>query len=81
MCAEKEPLECHRSALICRYGERLLGRPGHIREDGSVESHDQLETRLLDLAGLPENDLFRPREERLTEAYAWLEARVAYRRP
>ncbi len=81
MCAEKEPLECHRSALICRYGEHRLGRPGHIRDNESVESHDELETRLIALAGLPENDLFRAREERLDEAYAWLEDRVAYRRP
>jgi len=81
MCAEKEPLDCHRSALICRFGERLLGRPGHVREDGTVESQDQLEARLMQLAGQPENDLFRSREERLDEAYAWLEARVAYRRP
>jgi uncharacterized protein (DUF488 family) len=81
MCAEKEPLDCHRSALICRYGERLLGRPGHVREDGSVESQDHLETRLLHLAGQPESDLFLSHEERLDEAYAWLEVRVAYRRP
>jgi uncharacterized protein (DUF488 family) len=81
MCAEKEPLDCHRSALISRYGERLLGRPGHIREDGSVETQDQLEARLLQLAGQPESDLFRSHDERLDEAYAWLEARVAYRRP
>lgn len=81
MCAEKEPLDCHRSALICRHGERLLGRPGHVREDGSLESQDQLETRLMQLAGQPEHDLFRSRDERLDEAYAWLEARVAYHRP
>jgi uncharacterized protein (DUF488 family) len=80
MCAEKEPLECHRSALICRYGERLIGRPGHIREYGSIESQDELETRLLQLAGQPQTDLFRSRDELLQEAYAWLEARVAYRR-
>jgi uncharacterized protein (DUF488 family) len=81
MCAEKEPLDCHRSGLICRYGERLLGRPGHLRADGSVESQDQMESRLLQLAGQPEHDLFRSREERLDEAYGWLEDRVAYRRP
>jgi uncharacterized protein (DUF488 family) len=81
MCAEKEPLDCHRSALICRHGERLLGRPGHVREDGSVESQEQLETRLMQLAGQPEHDLFRSRDERLDEAYAWLEARVAYHKP
>jgi uncharacterized protein (DUF488 family) len=81
MCAEKEPLDCHRSGLICRYGERLLGRPGHVRQDGSVETQDDLESRLLQLAGQPAQDLFRGREERLDEAYRWLEARVAYQRP
>jgi uncharacterized protein (DUF488 family) len=81
MCAEKEPLECHRTALICRFGERVIGRPGHIRSDGSIESHDNLEDRLLTLAGQPRHDLFRTRGERLEEAYAWLEDRVAYRRP
>ena len=81
MCAEKEPLECHRTALICRYGEHRLGRPGHINDDGSVEAHDELETRLLGLAGQPIHDLFRTRAERLAEAYVWLENRVAYRRP
>ena len=81
MCAGKEPLECHRTALICRYGAHRIGRPGHLRADGTVESHDELETRLLIAAGQPEHDLFRTREERLDEAYAWLEERVAYRRP
>jgi len=81
MCAEKDPLECHRSALICRHGANRLGRPGHIRPDGSVETCDDLETRLLDLAGQPQTDLFRSREDRLDEAYAWLEKRIAYRRP
>jgi uncharacterized protein (DUF488 family) len=81
MCAEQEPLDCHRSGLICRYGERLLGRPGHVRQDGSVETQDDLESRLLQLAGQPAQDLFRSREERLDEAYRWLEARVAYQRP
>ncbi len=81
MCAEKEPLECHRTALVCRYGEHRLGRPGHLRDDGSVESHDELESRLLELAGQPANDLFRSREDCLRDAYAWLENRVAWRRP
>ncbi len=81
MCAEKEPLECHRSALICRYGEHRLGRPGHIRDDGTVESMEELEARLLTLAGLPGSDLYRSREDRLEEAWQWVENRVAWRRP
>ena len=81
MCAEKEPLECHRTALICRYGEYRIGRAGHLLADGRVETQEELETRLLQLAGQPERDLFRSLKERLDEAYAWLEDRVAYRRP
>ncbi|QDT56149.1 hypothetical protein Pan44_42000 [Caulifigura coniformis] len=81
MCAEKDPLECHRTGLVCRRGASHLGRPGHIRPDGSIETCDDLETRLLDLAGQPRTDLFRSLEDRLDEAYAWLERRIAYRKP
>ncbi|HVJ66545.1 MAG TPA: DUF488 domain-containing protein [Caulifigura sp.] len=81
MCAEKEPLECHRTGLICRYGQHRIGRAGHLRADGTVELQDELESRLMFAAGQPEHDLFRSREERVADAYAWLEERVAYRRP
>jgi hypothetical protein len=50
----------------------------HIREDGRLESHDELESRLLALAGLPEGDLFQSREELLERAYDWQGERIAY---
>src|SRR3954454_7052667 len=39
MCAEKEPLACHRSILISRALEERGIRVKHILEDGSVEDH------------------------------------------
>ena len=52
MCAEKEPLDCHRTILVCRHlRERGVGIR-HILADGSVEDHQQTEARLLKATGL-----------------------------
>jgi uncharacterized protein (DUF488 family) len=68
MCAEREPLDCHRCLLVGRaLAERGL-RLGHIRSDGTIEPHAATEDRLLALAG-GEVDLFRDRAERLAHAY------------
>ena len=73
MCAEKEPLDCHRTVLVSR---RLAERGveiEHLLADGRSEPHGALEDRLMagDKAGAP--DLFtRPldRATRLAGAYA-----------
>jgi uncharacterized protein (DUF488 family) len=66
LCAEREPLDCHRCLLVGRaLAERGLTL-GHIRADGTVEPHATTEDRLLTLAG---DDLFRDRAERLAHAY------------
>jgi uncharacterized protein (DUF488 family) len=68
MCAEREPLDCHRCLLVGRaLTERGLTL-GHIRADGTIESHAATEERLLALAG-HDADLFRDRAERLADAY------------
>jgi uncharacterized protein (DUF488 family) len=68
MCAEREPLDCHRCLLVGRVlAERGLTL-GHIRADGTIESHAATEERLLALAG-HDADLFRDRAERLAHAY------------
>ena len=59
LCAEKEPLDCHRSILICRQlreGELSIQ---HILADGTLESHATTEQRLVKLTGI-ERDLFEP---------------------
>ncbi len=49
MCAEKDPLTCHRTILICRHlrDDDVLIR--HMLEDGSCEDHSDTEKRLLQL--------------------------------
>lgn len=47
MCAEKDPITCHRTILVCHdLGKFDLGIH-HILADGNLESHQQLEERLL----------------------------------
>jgi uncharacterized protein (DUF488 family) len=68
LCAEREPLDCHRCLLVGRVlAERGLTL-GHIRADGTIEPHAATEDRLLALAG-DDADLFRERAERLAHAY------------
>jgi uncharacterized protein (DUF488 family) len=69
LCAEKEPLTCHRSMLIGRYlHERNVG-VRHILEDGALEEHHSLLDRLLALHGMQEDHLFHSKEERIAMAY------------
>jgi hypothetical protein len=68
MCAEREPLDCHRCLLV---GRALAGRSmriGHILADGTIEPHRETEERLLALSR-KSADLFADRKARLAEAY------------
>lgn len=47
MCAEKEPLDCHRTILVCRNLKTLGVNIKHILPDGSLEDHRETESRLL----------------------------------
>ena len=47
MCAEKDPLDCHRTILICRELKDKIPNIKHIKEDGDVESQQQVEIRLI----------------------------------
>jgi len=78
MCAEKEPLECHRTLLVARAltDEGIVLK--HILADGRLEPHEATMKRLLDLVGIPDQDLFRSKEELIAEALARQEERVAY---
>ena len=78
MCAEKEPLDCHRAILV---GRNLVERGvavAHILADGSLELHDETMDRLLDSAGLPREDLLQSREQLIEEALALRERRIAH---
>ncbi len=45
LCAEKDPIECHRSILIAKNISDMFS-VFHIHADSSIESHKQLENRL-----------------------------------
>jgi uncharacterized protein (DUF488 family) len=79
MCAEKDPLTCHRAILVARHlvARGMIVR--HILEDGTLEEHDRAMDRLLREMGLPDHDLFRTREEMAEEACRRREAEIAYR--
>jgi uncharacterized protein (DUF488 family) len=78
MCAEKEPLECHRTLLVARALDDLGVAIGHILPDGRVESHSASMERLLKLLGLSQQELYRSRRELIGEALFRQEQRVAY---
>jgi len=59
MCAEKEPLECHRTILICRNLKEHKLCIKHILEDGKIEDHHDTERRLVKMLKI-EPTLFEP---------------------
>lgn len=48
MCAEKNPLDCHRSMLVARYFFENGYQPVHILENGDTIDQVELMTILLD---------------------------------
>jgi uncharacterized protein (DUF488 family) len=53
MCAERDPLTCHRTILVCQYLRHPNLKIQHIWPDGSLESHAHLQERLVQVYGLP----------------------------
>lgn len=78
MCAEKDPLTCHRTILICRHlrGENIRIR--HILEDGSLEDHCNTEQRLMKLLKIDPADLFSTEEAQIERAYDLQADKIAY---
>jgi uncharacterized protein (DUF488 family) len=73
MCAEKDPLDCHRTVLVSR---RLAERGvaiDHLLADGGLRAHEAIEQDLLAGSGQGVPDLFTTAEDRavqLARAYA-----------
>lgn len=77
LCAEKDPLDCHRTILVARYATKFSNIK-HILGDGSIEPHKAAEDRLLRRYQLGSSDLFRNRNELLLEAYARRGREISY---
>lgn len=78
MCAEKEPLDCHRTLLVSRALEQRGAYIVHILSDGGTEAQPQTMSRLLDLVGLPQVDMFRSHDDLVAAACELREQRIAY---
>lgn len=78
ICAEKDPLMCHRTILICRYlrNEGVLIK--HILADGSIETNAELEERLMKQLKIPQDDLFMDHEQLVNRAYDMQSDKIAY---
>lgn len=78
LCAEKEPLHCHR----CILAGRVLAEQGedvvHILADGSAERHEETMQRLLVLYGKTEDDLFLSPQERVRLVCEMQEKKMAH---
>jgi uncharacterized protein (DUF488 family) len=78
MCAEKEPLECHRSILVARH---LVSRGldvQHIHADGRLESQRDASERLMEILKLRTQDLFHSHAQLIEDAYDLQGERIAY---
>lgn len=78
VCAEKEPLECHRTILVARHLVALGVTVEHILADGSLENHDAALSRLARMINLREPDLVHSREQLIADAYRKQGERIAY---
>ena len=84
MCAEREPLECHRTLLVARALEQRGAQITHIRADGSLESQHAALLRLLSLLNMSHGshgehgDLFGAEQQLIEAALRRQSVRIAY---
>lgn len=78
MCAERDPLTCHRAILVARALKPKVQFIDHIISQDTLESHDDLEIRLLQQYKTDGNDLFATRDELVDKAYKKRGGEIAY---
>jgi uncharacterized protein (DUF488 family) len=78
MCAEKDPLDCHRTILVARELVKQGLAVTHILESGAREPHGESIKRLVTALGMSLDDMFRSQQEVFDDAYARQAGRIAY---
>ena len=81
MCAEKEPLDCHRTVLVCRHLRPHGFHIQHILADGGLEEHADTEKRMMRMMDITPV-LFEPDVNEaglIEEAYEARGRQIAYR--
>jgi uncharacterized protein (DUF488 family) len=77
MCAERDPLTCHRTILVCRELKGPELEIEHILSDGTLESNSAAETRLMSMMNL-RPDMFHTEQDCIKEAYDKQANNIAY---
>jgi uncharacterized protein (DUF488 family) len=77
MCAEKDPINCHRAILICKNMPKDI-TIYHILGDSSLELHTDLEKRLVLQYFGNTATLFNTYDELLEQAYSLQAQKLAY---
>jgi uncharacterized protein (DUF488 family) len=77
MCAERDPLMCHRTILVCRELKAPDLEIEHILADGTLEDHAASEQRLASMMNV-RPDLFQIEPDCIDEAYDRQADRIAY---
>jgi hypothetical protein len=80
MCAEKDPIECHRFILVCRNLKDSSFHIKHILADGSIEDNSDTERRLVRVLKI-EPTLFDPtnnQAELINQAYEQQANNISY---
>ncbi|MBT8367363.1 MAG: DUF488 domain-containing protein [Deltaproteobacteria bacterium] len=78
MCAEKDPIMCHRMILVCRHLRQEVDEIRHILEDGRIEELADSEERLLRVLKIPPLQLFDSTEDLIIRAYDMQGEKIAY---
>lgn len=77
MCAEKDPVMCHRMILVSRYlrsDTDIL----HIMEDGNVENNRDSEKRVMEIFGISQELFDTGIEDAIQRAYNRQSEKIAY---
>jgi uncharacterized protein (DUF488 family) len=78
LCAEKDPISCHRMILVCRAIRTEPIEIIHIHEDGRVESLGDSERRLMQELKLRQLRMFESPEDLIQRAYDTQGEKIAY---
>ena len=78
MCAEKDPITCHRTILICRNLDSPEINIKHILSNGKIEEHKESEHRLMKTFNLNQPDFFKNEQQRLEDAYIRQGEKIAH---
>jgi uncharacterized protein (DUF488 family) len=80
-CSEGDMLQCHRCLMLAPELEKAGVKVVHILSNGTTEDHKSTEGRLMRKLRLPEQDLWKGKDELLAAAYTAQERRVRKIKP